>query len=165
MDDPVLTEPAETGGEPAEERRYSIWSWALPTLAIVGVMALVAIALLRGPTTFDATTPEGAVQEYLQAISRADWEAAFAILDPETFERCEPSDIAAAGQQTFTAAHESTEELGANTLVAVTLRFGDGGMFGSGYEQYEQFTLIDLDGFWYITQDPWPYFTWSCDQA
>jgi hypothetical protein len=128
------------------------------------VVALVAIALTRGPTSFDPTSPEGAVQDYLLAVSQSRWDDAYAILDPEAFEGCEPSDIAAAGAQEFTAVHDSTETAGINTVVTVRLMFGDAGPFGSGWEQPERFILVERDGFWYITQDPWPYFRWSCEQ-
>jgi hypothetical protein len=154
--------PAET--EDFEERRVPVRSWAIPAIGIVAVIGLVAVALSRGPTTFDPTTPEGAVQEYLLAVSQGQWEQAFNILDPDSFDGCEPSDIAAAGQQSFTAVHESTDANDINATVLVRLRFGEMGLFGSGYESTEQFSLIESDGFWYITQDPWPYFRWSCEQ-
>ena len=151
-------------GQPAETRVPTA-TWAIPVVAIAAIIGLVAIALTRGPTSFDPTTPEGAVQDYLLAVSQSRWDDAFAVLDPDSFENCEPGDIANSGQQgEFIASHDSTETAGANTLVNVRLRFGDSGMFGSGWESYEQFTLVEQDGFWYITQDPWPYFRWSCEQ-
>jgi hypothetical protein len=143
----------------------SVSRWLVPLLVIIGIAVLVGIALGRGPVTFDPTTPEGAVQEYLLAISQSRWDDAYAILDPEAFSDCDPDDIAANGApQDFSAVHEGTETAGENTLVRVTLRFGDQDPINPGWEQPEQFVLVDRDGSWYITQDPWPYFRWACEQ-
>ncbi|MCI0544521.1 MAG: hypothetical protein L0Z49_08785 [Actinobacteria bacterium] len=154
-----------TDSEHLSERVVPLSSWLVPTAAVVGVVVLVAIALLRGPTTFDPTTPEGAVQEYLVAIEGSQWEDAFAILDPDSFAECDPEDIAANGeQQPFTAVHDNTEISGDTAFVLVRLQFGDQGPLGTGWTQQEQFTLTESDGFWYLTQDPWPYFRWACEQ-
>jgi hypothetical protein len=157
----MMVEQAE-GVLPGQAR--SGGRWIGPTVAVVAVVTLVAIALSRGPSTFDPTSPEGAVQDYLGAVSESRWEDAYAILDPVAFENCEPSDIAAVGEQEFTAVHDGTETTGSNALVSVRLRFGDTGPLGSGWEQPEQFVLIESEGFWYITQEPWPYFRFSCEQ-
>lgn len=137
--------------------------WAIPAGLVVLVIALVAVALLRGPTHFDPTTPEGAVQDYLVAITEERWEDAFAVLDPESFSNCEPGDIRAGDVQPFTAVHDGTSQQGTQTLVSVRLRFGDQGGIGAGWESWEQFVLIERDGFWYLTGEPWPYFRWSCE--
>jgi hypothetical protein len=163
MDDVTTTEDLE-GEEPeGDPEPIPTARWLIPLVAVLGVVGLVAVALARGPITFDPTTPEGAVQEYLLAISQERWDDAVAILDPESFGSCGGEDISAMGQQAFTAAHESTDVTDSTAVVAVTLQFGEGDVFGTAWEQYEQFTLIDRDGFWYISQDPWPYFRWSCE--
>lgn len=150
-----------------EEDGYRIPTarWAVPAGLVIVVVALVAIALLRGPTHFDPTTAEGAVQDYLLAINEARWEDAFAVLDPESFPNCEPQDIFAGGNvQPFSAVHDGTDQQAGSTLVNVRLRFGDQGGIGGGWESWEQFVLIERDGFWYITAEPWPYFRWSCEE-
>ncbi len=139
--------------------------WAVPAGLVVLVVILVAVALVRGPTTFDPTTPEGAVQDYLLAITQERWEDAFAVLDPESFSNCEPRDILAGGNlQPFTAVHDGTNQGAGRASVQVRLRFSDQGGFGGAWENWERFELIETDGFWYITGDPWPYFRWSCER-
>lgn len=139
--------------------------WLWPAVISVVIVALVAIALLREPIQLDPTTPEGAVQEYLQAISDKDYEAAFELLHPESFEGCNPADIVRPGfDETFTASIPESEDPPASgrAFVDVTMRFGDGGPFGGSWESNEVFVLISEDGSWWITGDPWPYFVWSC---
>jgi hypothetical protein len=163
-DQPTPDDESEATGEP-DGSPGPASRWLVPLLAIVGIVILVGIALGREPTTFDPTSPEGAVQEYLLAISQERWDDAYVILDPEAFADCDPEDIASAGQQqAFTAVHDGTETAGSNTIVRVTLRFGDQDPLGSGWEQPEQFVLVDRDGSWYINEDPWPYFRWACEQ-
>ena len=156
--------------------------WLVPTGIGVAVVALVAIALLRDPVELDSDTPEGTVQEYLQAISDEDYERAFELVLPESAEGCDASDLAVAvprepfsatlgspsgefGEDRKVAPGESDPQLppGETALVDVTLRFAPGGgPFDTGWEQFEKFRLLSLDGSWWITDDPWPYFTFGC---
>lgn len=154
--------------------------WIWPAVMVLGVAALVAIALVRDPVELDPDTPEGTVQEYLQAISDERYEKAFELLDPEPFEGCTAAHIArhspsepfsatlgTSGPSGFEPARPVPEVPG-NPLpddvawVDVTLRFGGGGPFGGGWESWEQFALVERDGFWWITGEPWPYFAWEC---
>lgn len=142
------------------------WLWP----AVIGglVAALVVIALVRDPILLDPTTPEGTVQEYLQAISDEDWEGAFELLDPDSFEGCDAADIQrVTWQNTFTASlpEEGEPPAGEQVFVVVTMRFGDGGPFGGGWSSDETFVLISNEGFWWITEDPWPYFHWECTEG
>jgi hypothetical protein len=120
----------------------------------VAVIALVVIALVREPVVLHPDSPEGTVQEYLQAISDEDYVKALSLLNPDEFENCDISDLARnAPDDPFTA------------TLNVTLRFGSGGLFGGTWEQYETFFLTSSDGFWWISDDPWPYFTWNCKRG
>lgn len=166
------------------ERLNQGWRrWAVPAGIGVAVLVLMLVALVRDPVTLDPDSPEGTVQEYLQAISDERWEDAYAVLDPQRFADCGPSDIASnAPGDPFTASLQAPEGLeqesfggvpvgdtGTTTppddeaVVEVTLRFGDPGPFGSGgWTQYEVFALASRDTFWWISGDPWPYFSWRC---
>ncbi len=139
--------------------------WLWPVVIGAAVTALVAIALLREPVQLDPTTPEGTVQQYLQAISDRDYVAAFELLDPESFEDCDPADIGQSRfDESFTASLPQAQDPPAagRAFVEVTMRFGDGGPFGGTWESRELFVLISDDDFWWITDDPWPYFKWNC---
>jgi len=162
----------------------SLARWGIPVGIAAVVAILVVVALVRDPVQLDPDSPEGTVQEYLQAISDERWEDAHAVLDPEGFAECNPSDIASnAPGQPFTASLQegdarqggrieevpSDDETTATTtppdeerIVEVTLRFGDTGPLGSGWTTHEVFEVVSRDGFWWISGDPWPYFGWSC---
>lgn len=141
-------------------------SWLLPAGIGLLVLVLVVVALVRDPVQLDPGTPEGTVQEYLQAISEDDFETAFELLHPEEFEGCVPGDIERhVGDRQFTASLESdAQPIGDRdmTVVNVRIRFGTDGPFGSGWETFESFELIHEDNFWWITGEPWPHFFFAC---
>ncbi len=152
------------------------WLW----LSGIGlaVIALVVIALVREPVLLDPDTPEGTVQGYLQAISDKDYDEAFSMLNPDEFKNCDVSDLArntpgdsftatlevSGDQERFRPIDEEERPSPTSELVAVNviLRFGSGGLFDGTWDQYETFFLTSSDGFWWISGDPWPYFTWDC---
>lgn len=166
--------------------RGSWTRWGVPAGIAAAVLVLVLVALVRDPVQLDPETPEGTVQEYLQAISEERWDDAYEVLDPQRFGDCGPADIAAAAPGTpFTASLqiqggdvvvERFEEIGGEGVettttsppedeaaVEVTLRFADSGPFGSGgWTTHEVFEVVSRDGFWWISGEPWPHFGWSC---
>lgn len=154
--------------------------WIWPVAIGVAIVALAVIALVREPVALDPDTPEGTVQIYLQAISDEEYDKAFELLDPDSFEGCAPAHIARhSPSEPFSATLGSSSGSDIATPVRpppepdhslpddvvwvdVTLRFGTGGPFGSSWESWEQFVLFERDGFWWITGEPWPYFVWEC---
>lgn len=156
--------------------------WLLPVLLVTAVVALVVIALSRGPVTLDPETAEGAVQEYLLAISEERWDDAVAVIHDDWRGRCQGEDLAGFSQGDFSA------ELGApdgffgagsgmgimetepggptipvnTTTVDVTINHLEGGGIGSSWQEYVVFELTDDGDFWWIVGDPWPWFVWSC---
>lgn len=142
--------------------------WLLPTGIALVVIVLVVVALVRKPVLLDPTTPEGTVQEYLQAISDEDYEKAFEMLETDTFSGCVPSDLARyLPGEPFTASLEPDGDTAggdSTAIVNVRIRFGSNGMFGSGWDTWESFELTSSDGIWWITGDPWPHFVWECTQ-
>ncbi|MFQ5523944.1 MAG: hypothetical protein ACE5F5_10245 [Acidimicrobiia bacterium] len=158
--------------------------WLIPGVIALATVLLVVIALVREPAKLDPDTPEGTVQEYLLAVSEERWEDAFAVLDPEFFVGCDAADLARnAPREPFTAVLRRGDQRGlarpappndaefgpqgpkADAFVEVEIRFGDPGPFSSGYSDYAFFELTEEDGFWWITNDPWPYFAWSCAEG
>jgi len=158
--------------------------WGVPAGIAGAVAVLVIVALVRDPVQLDPDSPEGTVQEYLQAISEERWEDAYAVLDEERFADCSAADIASnAPGQSFTASlqtgdgsfvTERFEEVGnegapttttppdEEVAVEVTLRFGESGPLGGGWTTHEVFQVVSRDGFWWVSGDPWPYFSWRC---
>lgn len=161
-------------------------AWALPAGLTTLVLALVAIALLRGPVSLEPDSPEGTVQEYLVAIREERWDDAIEILHDDWRGGCEGADIemfspgdfsAELGgsggsdgrmtRETFVAIPSDDGDAPPTTVpesateVDVTIRHDDGGL-GSGWNEGVTFELIEDDGFWWLTGDPWPYFAWNC---
>lgn len=141
------------------------WLFVGGAVAVVGV--LLALALVREPVELDPNTPEGTVQNYLQAVSDRDYEGAFNLIDPVYTEGCSPSDLAAAApKEPFTATLGESETTGQFAFVTVTIRQGSnrGGLESAISSFNEFFDLDNGSGQWKIIGSPWPYFEWRCDQ-
>ncbi len=168
----------------SEEARTSrVPGWLLPVGLVALVVGLVAIALSRGPTEIDPDTPEGTVQEYLQAINDERFDDAVDVIHPAWRGACEGSDLAGFVDTDFTArlgnesfgggfvAVPATEEGSSvplpptDTTVEVTISHNQGGGIGSSWDEYVVFELIDDDDFWWLGNDPWPYFLWNCREG
>jgi len=164
----------------------TIPGWVLPVGVGAIVVALVVIALLRGPVTLDPDSPEGTVQEYLLAVSEDRWNDALDVVHEDWRGSCEGSDIEMFDQGDFTAELGSPDALGGfevsqgfeadpgddsgvaptmpevTTLVEVTIQHVEGGGLASAWDEYVAFELSDDGEFWWIVGDPWPYFLWNC---
>lgn len=158
-------------------------SWLLPAGLFALVATLVVIALARGPVVLDPDTPEGTVQEYLQAIRDERWEDAIAVIHADWLGSCEPSDLQGWTDTEFTATLGTSSGLGGVTTerfvdigsdqplptlpedaetVDVTISHSSGPGLGSSWDEQTTFKLIQDAGFWWLAEDPWPYFVFSC---
>ena len=153
--------------------------WVLPAVLGVAVVALVAIALNRGPVSLDPDTAEGTVQEYLVAVSEERWDDAVAVIHDDWRGVCRGEDLAAFSQGDFSAElgtpsgmrgptvfgedFEGGPTIPVNTTqVEVTITHEEGGGIGSSWEEFVVFEVSDDGDFWWIVGDPWPYFVWNC---
>ena len=156
--------------------------WLLPVILGIAVVALVAVALTRGPVTLEPDTAEGTVQEYLVAISEERWDDAVAVIHDDWRGRCRGEDLARFSQGDFSAelgvpsgfggfgvgggfaeGEEPGPTIPANTTaVEVTITHDQGGGIGSSWEEFVVFEVTDDGDFWWIVSDPWPYFIWNC---
>jgi hypothetical protein len=159
--------------------------WLLPVGLAVVVISLVTIALTRGPVSLDPDTPEGTVQEYLQAINDRRWDDAIAVIHDDWRGFCQGSDLQAFASGDFSAALGTPSGLGGfssppqlgpitevgptqatipedTTRVDVTISHHDGGGLGSSWEEHVAFELSFDGDFWWIVGDPWPYFVFNC---
>jgi hypothetical protein len=151
------------------------------------VVALVTIALARGPVTLDPDSPEGTVQEYLLALSEERWDDAVEVLHDDWRGSCDGASIESFSQGEFTAelgspggfggfgVNQSFVEIGEDevgavsptipddtTQVEVTINHREQGGLGSEWQEYVVFEMVDDGEFWWIVGDPWPYFIWNC---
>jgi hypothetical protein len=150
-----MTEMAENN-EPVTKR-----NWLVPLIVLVGVVALTIVALNREPVTLDPDTPEGTVQAYLQSISDQDYEAALTYMTEDIQQRCDPEDIADnVYTDSFSATLGDVEDVGSIIVVEVSINQSDSG-FSSGY--FERIEVAEEDGEYAVSGEPWPYFTYSCD--
>ena len=145
--------------------------WAVPAGVVALVVALVVVALARGPVVLEPDSPEGTVQEYLLALDEGRLDAALEVVHPVTRGTCTGDDIAQAGVPSFSAQlgfssgfgggviSESFEDTAAPGLPGPTpTEFVD----VTSWDEYVTFQLADEDDFWWIVGEPWPYFTWAC---
>lgn len=170
------------------EKKPNSRRWLLPAGLASAVVALVAIALTRGPVELDPDTPEGTVQDYLVAINEKRWDDAVAVVHPQWLGECDGNDLAQFADFEFTAELGRSDSSGpfggviveerfdvvgsddamsedfpvVDTHVEVTINRGDGGAFGPGWDEYVLFEMVSEDDFWWVSGDPWPYFVWNC---
>lgn len=159
--------------------------WILPSVLVVAVVALVAVALARGPVSLDPDSAEGTVQEYLVALDEEDFDTALSLLHPQWGDLCTADDLRFSVPTGFTAklGHSQSSNgfsefgivqkefgdiqrdlPGGTEFVEVTITRNDqfGGIGGGGWDEWVIFELVDQDDFYWIVGDPWPYFTWNC---
>ncbi len=158
------------------EGSRSVPSWLLPVGLGVLVITLVSIAMLRGPVELDPDSPEGTVQEYLRAMDEERWDDAVAVIQEDWRGQCDGSDLSITAPGDFSAQLGiqqgwSTSTGGAppgadfpppDTTVDVTITHHDAGGLGGSWDEPVTFELADLDDFWWIVGDPWPWFVWNC---
>ena len=153
------TAQADDTGRSPRVRRPLVALLALAAAAVV--VSVIAAVLAPGPRV-DASSPEGVVSRYLQAV--IDGEAdAVAYLSPATAERCTTAGLRDAWvPPSLTATLDDVEVRGNEAEVVVRLRsvpapppFG-----GGGFSSIERFTLVraTADDAWRITGDPWPVY-------
>ena len=159
--------------------------WLLPVALGLVLVALVTIALTRGPVDLDPDTPEGTVQEYLLAISDEQWDDAVAVIHDDWRGTCDGFDLQSFAPGDFSAelgssggfgGSELREEFGAigepgsaeatipenATRVEVTINHQNDGGFSNTWHENVTFELSFDGDFWWIVGDPWPYFIFSC---
>ena len=170
-----------------ENRKIDASSWILPGVAVLVVVVLVIFALAGGPAQLDPDSPEGTVQQYLQAFNEQRFDEAVELVHEDWRGSCDGDDLEDWRQDRFSA--ELVEEgdfgnfgrfeefaveeppffdeggppeiLGDTTVVFVNINHGGGGLRG-GWTESTSFNLVDDGEFWWIVGDPWPYFVWSC---
>jgi hypothetical protein len=141
--------------------RMVLWATGIA----LGLLALVAVILGTRPgPTLDPATPEGTVQAYARAVIDGDEEAAWALLDPETQERCEDQLFwdrearirVAIGETTITGDRARVE-------VTVTQSYGQGPFDGGQWSNTESFRLRSVDGSWRVRSGPYQFV--SCPEV
>jgi hypothetical protein len=132
--------------------------WLLPLAGVLVVVALVAAGLLRETPDLDASTPEGTVQAYLQAVFEGDQEAAAQYTEGE----CDPNLGPGVPVDGVSASLASVEGDDNQATVVVMLSQPSPDPFGGLSEWPEWFNLLKHNGTWVIQQPVWPYYGVEC---
>lgn len=137
-------------------------------LVAIGLLVVIAIVvvLVRGaaPQSFDASTPEGVVQRYAQAVIDHDGATASSYLSDDSKD-CEYYGPSGADYGNVRLTLQSTDVNGdrATVHVSVATNYGGGPFSGSEYVRDDIFVLVESGDSWLIEQSPYEFVT--CDLA
>ena len=124
-------------------------------VVLLAVIAGVFVANRASPD-LNPGTPEGVVQEYLQAVFAGDYPVAADLLSPSS--GCHASDLAAGyvpESARIVLDHSAVNGDHAVVTVNVTEGTGGGPFDSPGYSHTERITVQRDGGVWKITGSPW----------
>ena len=123
-------------------------------VVLLAVLAGVVVAN-RDTPDLNPGTPEGVVQEYLQAVFDGDYPAGAGLLSPSS--GCDVADLAAGYvPESARIVLDHSAVTGDHAVVTVKVTEGTGGgPFDSGYSHTERITVQRESGVWKITGSPW----------
>jgi len=142
---------------------------------IIGIVALVAIALLVFFTRQDVTPtyqsedqPQGVVFNYLLALDKGEYEKAYVYLAeiPNKPSLAQFRQSMAVNKAQYGNAVNITEQEieGQTATVNVVTQMSNGGLFNEGYQNMEIATLEKVDGKWRIISMPYAYWSYDWNQ-
>lgn len=131
----------------------------LAVLIFAAVLGGALYGALAEPETFDPATPEGVVQNYLQAVFDGDEAALLAFMQPDLADRCRRDsaslDYRTDGARAFL---DGTSIDGDRASVALEIRHSSDGI--DEWIENETIWLDRSESSWQISEPPWPY--WDC---
>lgn len=137
---------------------------AMGALVLVAVIAGIALAI-GGPATYDAGTPEAALQDYLQASLDGDADAIADSLGPIGAELCRDElDRLSSRSSGLRFGLDDMRVDGDRARATVSQRYGSGGdpFDGPSRANDQTFELQRSDGTWYVVVASWP---WDIDRC
>lgn len=125
--------------------------------SLIVLLVIVAVFVGFNPTveTYDASTPEGTVQSYLQALLDGDEATASALLVDDPEDPCLEDSFDRPVADSRISIDEVEVGDGAATVSIVTTQIGDAVIGNSRYDS--AFRLVAVDGGWRIEAADWPY--------
>lgn len=156
---------ATDGTRPGDGRpqpdRSRLLLWAFGGLLLVALAVGAVAGAARRPAALEPGSPEAVVQSYLAAVLDSDYGTAARYLSDETAERCPASMFREVWVPDDLVADLDEVRLGdARAEVRVQVRStADPLPFEAINTSIETFVLIDEEGAWRITDDPWPLFS------
>jgi len=130
------------------------------SVAAISIVALIAVLAVKETTPqLDANTPEGTVQQYLQAVSTRDFDSAITYLAIDT--KCKVEDFDQAYiQDSLRISLSDTSITSDSASVKVRIENSSGDPFGGSYTESQTFRLTKSASGWKISGIPWP--TYQC---
>lgn len=126
-------------------------------VALVVVIALVAVFVQRDPAQLDATTPEGVVQRYVQAVIAGDTDTAVSYLAPDVAAECELVPLDTQDRRVTLTAPTTQRADSATVEVLIVTVYGSGPLGSDEYESEGAFDLVRTDDAWAIRTAPWEF--------
>lgn len=129
-------------------------------LAVIAAVALIAVLALKEPIAeLDKGTPEGAVQQYLDAVTDRDFDQALTYLVSDS--KCTVEDFDRAYiQDSLRIGLSEVSPTESTAVVTVSIQYSNGDPFGGTYSEDQNFRLVKTDAGWKISGIPWP--TYEC---
>lgn len=143
-----------------EDRKLPVW--VLPALGVAVVVALVVFGMNRPPVELDPDSPEGTVQQYIDALGRGDFDTAASFWATTG---CTPESVIPTMPTDVSAALEDVEGGGQQATVIVRITESATDPMDGPYERQEWFVLVNEDGSWRIEQPAWPYYDQVCEET
>ena len=125
-------------------------------IVAVLVVAAAIVNAVRPPELFSRDTPEGTVQAFLLALNDENYEAAHALLSPESRERCTPADLVRDRTEATRIVVDDVVEAGQTVIVEldVTVTEASNGFEPYRYETEMRFELVREGGSLFIDELP-----------
>jgi hypothetical protein len=127
--------------------------------ALVALAAIVALimSVTRSDDAWDRSTPEGAVQAYLQAVQRGDNAEAASWFAPSSDCSVKDLDMAFAPRDVRVDL-VSSDVTGQTARVVIQIAWGTPGPFDRRMGEQQTYRLIRSGDRWLLTGIPWPVY-------
>jgi hypothetical protein len=125
-------------------------------IALAAIIALV-MSVTRSDQAWDRSTPEGAVQAYLEAVQRGDNAEAATWFSPDG--ECSVEDLQIAYAPTDVRVDLKSSEVSGDTArVVVEIMWGTRGPFDRPGGEQQTYRLVRSGDRWLLTGIPWPVY-------
>lgn len=131
-------------------------------LIVIGLISTTAVVLVlfssnRSATTYEADSPEWAVQQFLTAMVNQDTDTAFEYISPSSPCKIVHLDRAWMNRDLNVDLVESTIS-GDSVRVEVDIEYSSSDLFGSPYVESHVYRLENVGSKWLIVGIPWPLY-------
>jgi hypothetical protein len=154
----VSTQRSQAGDSRGLDRSLLLFVLGAVTLIVAGLIA-IPLAGSRALTLAPASTPEGIVQRFYQALQAEDYQAAYNLVSPDSRRKLPLAEFRQQVESQIEGTQVRIDETrisGATATVEVTLTsFSSGDLFGSGEYSYQRDITLQREGeSWRIVDGP-----------